>query len=326
MLRTLARSALALLLWLTTALDTQADTASLGGLEQEISNLYRQNAGAVARVKIATKEPLQNGEAKAKLAAFTGFFVSRDGKLLTNAIPDQAKARIWIEKDGISYLAEAIGTDSRSNVSLLRVLNLPEEFSYVKIESKAPTPPIGSFALALTSPFEFTTTPSLGIVTGYESRFEDLSFPFTYMRTSIPLGLAEGGSPLFSSSGQLIGIAVAALPELRSSYSIPAERLARIISDLERHGEVKHLVLPIRFDEQQNRISQKKQVAVASFEANSVFEKAGIKVGDVLEKVDDEKITHLNQLSDLLFAKATEETIQLRFSRGDKRYEVTLSP
>ncbi|TVR55694.1 MAG: serine protease, partial [Puniceicoccaceae bacterium] len=89
-------------------------------LESRLVELYQRHADAVVRVKVALVEEQEGEDPQISLLVFSGFFISREGLVLTNSIPtDQLVGRIFIEKNGIQYLAEAIGSDPATNVALL---------------------------------------------------------------------------------------------------------------------------------------------------------------------------------------------------------------
>jgi S1-C subfamily serine protease len=293
-------------------------------LQARVAELYRQHASAVVRVKVATEELDAEGNQRVSLLVFSGFFVSRDGRVLTNSSAVGRASRIWIEQDGLSYLAESIGNDPNTNVGLLQVLKLPERFAFIPLPESPETPVIGSMALAITSPLEFDPSPSLGLVTGFESRFANFVFPFTYTRIGIPGGPAEGGSPVLDLSGKLMGITVASVPEIRSTYIVPSRALARIKRDLETHRRVNYGWLPVEFLEQPDRLNFERQIVVAEVQPGSSAELAGLRAGDVLRAVGGEPAGDLNALRDRIFYARIGDFLMLGVEREGRNLEFAL--
>ncbi|MCH6255429.1 S1C family serine protease [Puniceicoccaceae bacterium K14] len=285
-------------------------------LESEIQAVYNAHADSIVRVKVATKNPDIEGENSTSLIVFSGFFVSDDGKVLTNATSKDT-TRVWIEKDGLSYLADVIGSDEKSNLSLLQILNLPKEFGFIEIQENVERPPIGSFTVALTSPLEFAPSPSFGLVTGYESSFDKFIFPFTYTRSNIAIGPAEGGSPIFNSKGEFIGINTASMPEIRSSYSIPPSALKKIVDDFNQYGKVYYATPPFTMKEAAGRYNQGRIVTINELDENSSAIEAGLKPGDAIVEINSVKISGINQARNTIFQQEPGAFLKLKIQRDD---------
>lgn len=303
---------------------SSANTSSLYALSSTIKEVYQTNHDAIVRVKAATQSTDQSGSPQTSLLVFSGFFISPDGQVLTNAIPTNGSSRVWVEIGGLSYLADVIGSDERSNTALLQLVNLPARFAFVNISEEVPDFAIGDFAFSVTSPLDFAPTPKFGLVTGFESHFAEIVFPFTYTRLGIPIGPAEGGSPVFNADGQLVGIAIATLPEVGSSYIVPAKALRRIIDELTNHRKVRYGLLPIEFEEKGDSYNLEKEIAVKSIVAGSPASRAGLQKGDVLLSADSQSIDSLNQLRDLVFYKTPGEFLLLNVKRDNKTLEFAI--
>ncbi|MEZ5275658.1 MAG: PDZ domain-containing protein [Opitutaceae bacterium] len=287
-------------------------------LQVRLTELYQEHSNAIVRVKVATEDLDENGKPRISLLVFSGFFVSPEGLVLTNSTATTQANRIWVEKNGLSYLAESIGNDPRTNVGLLQVLKLPRSFSHIPLETTTESPEIGSLVMAITSPLDFNPTPSIGLVTGSESSFSNFVFPFTYLRVGIPGGPAEGGSPILNLEGQLVGISVASVPEVRSSYVVPTRALVRLHEQLKTAGTVRYGALPIEFSERPDRLNVAKEIYVSQVNPESSAGKAGLKEGDVLRSINEEPLTSLSMLRDAIFFSEIGSFLRLEINREDK--------
>ncbi|HSH09635.1 MAG TPA: S1C family serine protease, partial [Oceanipulchritudo sp.] len=205
------------------------------GLEERIVSLFEDNQSALVRVKAIY--PPKDDEEVPQVVIGSGFFISREGLILTNASIVYQPLRVWIEHNEIAYSAEVLGQDERSNVAFLRTHTLPESFNFLHLADSAELPRVGSFVLRIGMPLEFNASPNLGIVTGFESRFGDRFFPCNYIRTSIAAGPGDGGSAYFDLAGRLLGIQVGSLPDLGASYILPARAALRIRDDILFSGQ-----------------------------------------------------------------------------------------
>ncbi len=294
------------------------------GLQSAIKSIYKENSEAVVRVIVATQKENETESDEPFQHVFSGFFISKDGKAITSSMPPKEKSRVWIEKNGISYLAEIIGSDTRANISLLQVINLPKNLSYIELEATEIEDLVGSFAVAITSPLIFDPSPSFGIVTGFESSFAKDVFPFTFIRVGLPIGPAEVGSPIFDISGNLLGISMASIPEIASSYIIPVKAIKRIVDDFLDRGSVRYGVLPIGFEERADRYNIERGIYVNKVVPGSPAARAGVQIGDTLATIDDQKVGSLNQARDLIFFKLPGEFIHFKVLRDDKELEFAI--
>ena len=99
-------------------------------LQSRIETIYNNHHTSVVRVKATREVLLDNNKTRRLLKMGSGFFVSKDGHILTTGLltnPD----RIWVEHQNAFYLAKNIGKDSLCNLSLLKIVNKPKKFSFV---------------------------------------------------------------------------------------------------------------------------------------------------------------------------------------------------
>lgn len=231
--------------WILTLATTFASVASAGGaealaLQERLLEVYQQNKGAIVRVKAAYAGAEVDGKQQVMLRVGTGFFISKEGHVLVSASRAAGASRVWIEHEGKPYATEAVGHDRLTNVSVLRVLEPPDEFSIIKLDAAQPLPSVGSIAIAITSPLDFEPTPVMGLFTGVEKKLGSKVFPTSYIRTSIPVDGGQGGCPILDLNGRFIGMSVASIAELNGSFSLPVDALVRVRDDLMFSGHIIH--------------------------------------------------------------------------------------
>lgn len=295
---------------------------SLTAIENRLTSLYQEHKDAVVKVKVATKTVDENGNEKIALTVLSGFFIDEQGTVLTNAVPTHDGPRLRVEKNGAQLLAVAIGSDPISNIALLRLAKPPKNIQYVDLEDASSKIETGAIAYAITSPLDFSATPKLGLIGGHESSFGDIDFPFTHTRIGIASGPAEGGSPVFNSKGQLIGISVATLPEIASSYIVPTLPLQEIITQLRQKRSVSHPEIKARFEEKGSPIDMSRRVVVSDITKSSNAEKGGLQVGDHILRFQGNEISNVNQLRDAIFFSAPGTFVTFTVERNDEQKEI----
>ena len=217
-----------------------ANSAEALALQERLLEVYEQNKGAIVRVKAAYAGDEVDGKQQVLLRVGTGFFISKEGHILVSASRAAGASRVWVEHQGEPYATESVGHDRLTNVSVLRVLEPPAEFSTIKLDAAQPLPPVGSIAIAITSPLDFEPTPVMGLFTGVERKLGNKVFPTSYIRTSIPVDGGQGGCPILDLNGRFIGMSVASITELNGSFSLPADALVRVRDDLIFSGHIIH--------------------------------------------------------------------------------------
>lgn len=294
------------------------------GLEDRISTLYEENKAALVRVK-AIYPPKENEDIP-QVVIGTGFFISREGLILTNASIVMQPLRVWIEQDDIAYSAEVIGLDERSNIAFLRTHTLPVNFSYFHLVDSPVLPRIGSFVLRFSMPLEFEASPSIGLVSGYESRFGDRFFPCTYIRTSVAAGPGDGGSAFMDLSGRLLGIQVGSLPDVNSSYILPARAAMRIRDDILFSGTVNYGWIGFEV-EVQSSIDEGRQLLLSQVFEDSPAAAAGLLEGDILRQIGDYPITVLDDLRNAMFYTRVGRYVDVMVQRGEetRRFNIKIA-
>jgi S1-C subfamily serine protease len=285
-------------------------------IQKDLIKLYQEHASAVVRINVGYEDLDEDGKPSNIKAVTSGFFITDAGRVITISNAMSKAIRIWIEKDGLSYVAELVGYDPNTGIALLQVINLPKTFSHIPLDHENP-PPISTLVLAITSPLDFEPMPVLGLINGFDSYFSDLSFPFIYTRMSILLSDGEVGSPVLDLSGNIVGIAVGNVPQVRSSYLFPPKALKKIVNDILEDGRVNYGTIPVTFEERPDSLNASKEIYVSSIVPNSSAEKAGLKVGDILQSIRGADIQSVGDIRDLIFYSEIGDFLITEIRRND---------
>lgn len=293
------------------------------GLEERLVALYEEHNSAMVRVK-AVYPPDADAEAEGEdelpqVVIGSGFFISREGLIITNASIVFDPLRVWVEHEQIAYSAEVVGMDSRTNIAFLRTHRLPKDFSYFHLADRADLPPVGSFIMRLSMPLEFQASPNFGMVSGFESRFGERFFPCTYVRTTVPAGPGDGGSAYVDLTGRLLGIQVGSLPDVGSSYILPARAALRIRDDLLFSGAVTYGWIGFEVELVSGVEFGRKLVLSEVFDDSPAAE-VGLLEGDVLKQIGDYPIQSLDALRNAMFYTRVGQYVDVRVEReGEER-------
>jgi serine protease Do len=125
----------------------------------------------------------------------SGFFISQDGYLVTNAhVVQDGREFTVILDDGRELDAKLIGTDERTDLALLKVDG--NDFRYVSFATEQPK--VGQWVLAVGNPFGLGGSVSAGIISA-EGR--DIgSGPYdNYLQIDAPVNRGNSGGPAFNT-------------------------------------------------------------------------------------------------------------------------------
>jgi serine protease Do len=131
----------------------------------------------------------------------SGFFIAANGYAVTNNhVVDEAKAVEITTDDGKSYDAKVIGTDSRTDLALIKI-DGRSDFPYVKFADT--TPRIGDWVVAVGNPFGLGGTVAAGIVS---ARGRDIgSGPYDdFIQIDAPVNKGSSGGPTFDMEGNVM--------------------------------------------------------------------------------------------------------------------------
>ncbi|HBZ42701.1 MAG TPA: trypsin [Maritimibacter sp.] len=179
----------------------------------------------------------RGGEREAR-GAGTGFIISDDGRIVTNAhvVADANAVSVTLE-DGRSFDAEVVGFDEATDVALLKVdaRDLPS------LSFGTTDPQVGENVIAMGNPFGLGNTVTTGIVSaiGRDLRagpFDD------FIQTDAAINRGNSGGPLLNADGQVIGMNTAIISPSGGSiglgFAVPADMVEQIVADLSDDGEV----------------------------------------------------------------------------------------
>lgn len=307
-------------LGLATAASGSASGGDFLALQRRIIDLYGEHRATVVRVKAAFQRINEEGQPFTVQQVGNGFFISREGHVITVARVTYMADRVWVEHDGVEYAAEMLGADLFTNFSLLRLVTLPEQFGFLRLPDSAEMPAIGTGVLAITAPLDFGPSPNFGLVSGIESSFGNRTFPCSYIRINLPASPGEIGSPVLDLEGRLVGMMVAGIVDLESSYVLPARAALKLRDDLLFGGEVSYgwVGFDIRVEHTRQRGIE---LIIGNIVAGSPAEEAGMQDGDVLKRFAGEAMGSAADLRNAFFFTREGQYVRLQVMRSGEERE-----
>ena len=201
---------------------------------------------------------------------------------------------------------------------MLKTLENPEKFNFVSFSNNQKETPVGSFLLGLTCALEFQISPTIGLMQSSESAFGRTIFPTKMFRTSLELGPGEVGAPVFDLNGNFIGITHAALPDLRSSFVLPAKACSKIRDGLILSGKVDYGFFGITVT---RKLNQKNgfNIEIQSIHSNSKLQK-----GDILLKIGNTEIFERGDIIESTFYARPGTFVEFLIKRDGKELTIPI--
>ena len=170
----------------------------------------------------------------------SGVIISSDGYIITNNHVIEGAQSIEISThDNKTYTAELIGTDSNTDIALLKI-EPSETLKYLTF-GDSNMAKVGEWVLAVGNPFNLTSTVTAGIIS---AKSRDLSGRNTqsFIQTDAAVNPGNSGGALVNANGELIGINTAITSKTGSfigySFAVPSNIARKVIEDLMEFGNV----------------------------------------------------------------------------------------
>lgn len=254
--------------------------------------------------------PQYNYAPKRKTSALgTGVIIEVDGNkayVLTNhhVIENATKIQIQFSesvKHKKSLSGKVVGKDPALDLALIEVpVKKGLKLKALKFgDSEALR--VGEYVMAVGNPFGQGHSVSHGIISA-KGRVAPIFGK--YLQTDAPINPGNSGGPLVNLNGEIIGINNAILARAQGiGFAIPSNSIKAVLAQVKDQGFVERGYLGIYMGQVSEQVAsftgnkvKAGQPFIASVETDSPAEKAGLKVNDVILKVDNKKMTDPNDL------------------------------
>jgi serine protease Do len=221
------------------------------------------------------------------------------------------------------------------------------DLAVIKIEgSNFPNIPIGDSSalhpgqtvLAFGNPFGFRFTVTRGIVSALNRPnpySDDAHKPGQFIQTDAAINPGNSGGPLVNARGEVVGINTFLISPSGSfsgmGFAIPTQIVHPVVDSLVRYGKVNHAYMGIGITDVTAdnakffEVKDNNGALVTQIEPNSPGGKAGLRVGDVITKLDGQKVSDAGQLQMEVGQKEPGTKITLDVMRDGKTVSVPVT-
>ncbi|MCX6806706.1 MAG: trypsin-like peptidase domain-containing protein [Candidatus Berkelbacteria bacterium] len=270
----------------------------------------------------------------------SGFVITSDGLILTNKhVVDGATDLTVITRDGKNYKAQVKGTDPLNDLAIISVdaknLSVVDLGDSDKLE-------IGQHVIAIGNALgQFQNTVTTGVIsakgrtfTAEGERLENM------LQTDAAINPGNSGGPLVNIKGQVIGINSAiAVGAENIGFAIPINTAKYAIESYQKNGKIIRPYIGIRYVPITKETASVNNLPVdygvlvhsgSSYDQPAVVsgspaQKAGLKDGDIITAINDQKINDDKTLNSILLQYHPNDTIELTVSRNGKETKMKLT-
>jgi S1-C subfamily serine protease len=239
--------------------------------------------------------------------------------------------------DKRKYTAKVIGKDPATDLALLKIDE--KSLPYLPYGNSDEVR-LGEWVLAVGNPFNLTSTVTAGIVSAKGRNIQLLNEEFaveSFIQTDAAVNPGNSGGALVNTNGELVGInsAIASTTGSYAGYAfaIPVNLARKVVDDLLEFGEVQRAFIGVSIRDIDQRLSEEKKISVQKgvyvngLTQGGGAEKAGLKEGDIIYKLNDVPVNTMSELQEQVARHRPGDKIDVHVRRGDQTlaYAVVLN-
>ncbi|KAJ0016322.1 hypothetical protein NQD34_014612 [Periophthalmus magnuspinnatus] len=304
-----------------------------------IADVVEKIAPAVVHIELYRKMVFSKREVA--VASGSGFIVSEDGLIVTNAHVVANKHRVKVElKSGATYDAKIKDVDEKADIALIKI-DTPVKLPVLLLGRSSDLRP-GEFVVAIGSPFSLQNTVTTGIVSTTQRGGRELGLrnnDMDYIQTDAIINYGNSGGPLVNLDGEVIGINTLKVTA-GISFAIPSDKIRQFLAEAhDRQAKGKTLpkkkyigvrmmsLTPSLSSELKERMSDFPDVTSGAYVIEVISrtpaEAAGLKESDVIISINGERVT---SASDVSAAIKRDQTLKTVVRRGNEDVILTIVP
>mgnify|MGYP004507120385 FL=1 len=273
------------------------------------AEVYASTVNSTVSINCSSQSTNIFGQTTQSASSGSGFIITSDGYIVTNyhVINGASSVKVTLY-NGDTYDATVIGGDSDYDVAVLKIN--ATGLSKVTL-GKSDTVNVGDSVLAIGNPLgELTFSMSGGYVSSCNRAINVDGTPFNMIQVDCSINPGNSGGPLMNLYGEVVGIVSAKYSTYSSTtveglgFAIPIDDVQAIITDIMENGAVTDkaylAITGGTMTEQlaaQFSIDIDKGVFVYSAVKGGAGDKAGLRLGDVITKLDNHDITSMTDLT-----------------------------
>ena len=304
--------------------------ASANGMDEEMMEFFRRFGVPIPNVP-RQQRPQRPQDDEQPRGVGSGFILTADGFVMTNAhVVDGADEVIVTLTDKREFKAKIIGADKRTDVAVVKIeaTGLPA----VKVGDVGRLR-VGEWVMAIGSPFGLENTVTAGIISALQRNIGAGGAYDRFIQTDTAINPGNSGGPLFNLKGEVVGINNRLISPVGANigvgFAIPAEEAIPVVESLKKgvrpeRGYLGISITPVGEDTADALgLEKNRGEFVARVVAGEAGDKAGLKEGDIVLRVDGREVSPEATLSYIVANVKPGTRIPLDILREGKPLKLT---
>jgi serine protease Do len=278
--------------------------------------------------------PQQGPRTQRRTGLGTGFVLSEDGYICTNHHVVSGVDKVTVKINAKEYPAKIIGSDEKTDIALLKIT--PAEKLKPVYLGNSDEVRVGDWAIAIGNPFGLDKTFTVGVISATARRDVDMMGGSQYhIQTDASINPGNSGGPLININGEVIGINRMIYSNSGGSlgigFAIPINTARSILEQLKTHKKIKRGYIGVQIvpltDEYADQLGLKtaEGALIGGLEDNGPAARAGVRIGDVIVKINDTAIKDYNTLVDIVGKAPIGKTLKATVWRDGKEINLFIT-
>ncbi|MEZ5402943.1 MAG: Do family serine endopeptidase [Bryobacteraceae bacterium] len=267
--------------------------------------------------------------------AGSGFIVDPKGYIITNEhVVDEAdKIKVKLHGDQTEYSAKLIGTDSETDVAVIKI-DAGRPLQAIPV-GNSDAVDVGDWAVAIGSPFGLEASVTAGIVSAKGRSLANSQQFQRFIQTDAAINPGNSGGPLLNIRGEVIGVNT--MIATRSGgyegigFALPVNMAVKTYNQLIKYGHVTRGSIGISWNPSQEKPEALKAlgldhgVIVDAVTEGGPAEKAGVKVDDVVVAVNRKPVKAGDDLVSVVADTSVGEKVTVTVDRNGKKIDIPIT-
>lgn len=276
-------------------------------------------------------------DSSSELAIGTGIIISEDGYILTNQhVSGNKYSTCYVTlSSGKEYTANVIWANTDIDISIIKINAKGLKYANLGDSDKIK---VGEEVYAIGNPigFEFRRTVTYGIISAKDRTIkiedgENPSYMEDLIQTDATINPGNSGGPLIRPDGTVIGINTIKITSAEGiGFALPINIIKPVISKIIEKGTFEEATIGIfAYDKEvipylDSKLELKNGIYVAQVILDGTANKAGVKEGDIITKIDNIELNKMSELREYIYTKSPNDEVTLTILRNNKTITLTV--
>ncbi len=279
--------------------------------------------------------PFQNYKRKV-VGIGSGFIFDKSGYILTNEhVVHEAKQITVTMLDGSKYSAKYIGGDEELDIAVIKIDPKGKKLPVLEMGDSDKLE-IGEWAIAIGNPLGFQHTVTVGVISALHRKIpkpDNSGYYTNLIQTDAAINPGNSGGPLLNIHGQVVGINTAIInpsEAVNIGFAIPINTAKRFIDSLIKTGKAEKAFLGVRVvtvtEDHVKALGLKVNSGALVTEVikGSPADKSGIKVGDVIIRVNNQKVSNAAELVAIIHSYTPNDVVRVLVDRKGRKISLNV--